>query len=480
VGERRKRKRKSSKGTSGGRLEPTRCTSELENVDLYCFVLRFFAFFLVCCLCFLVSSRLCVFLFPPGGDVNRLYLVGQSAGGHIVALIALLNAKRQADGIIGSQIQSKLMKTVSEEDEGVALEEERKTRLEEAMSFDCRSNLENDSRSAVVSATSPTSHMRVQPRSSMAPGSHLDFELTLNNNDGMAIDEEEEMEIEGDTEEIKDKNGNRRTGAGIAVVAVETIVYPPPLPPPTTPHRTLRLRHPAIRRAKSISILPSAISSSSSSGSSSSPSVSPLPSSNDSSPLHPPAAPAPDLLLASAEATAAAVANHSISLPSPTRIDYSSNSIFGSNSGPNSLSNSNSNSDSHSNTKPNHQLGDVGMNRLIRSATLSPDCVESIGFPVSRIKAVVGVSGLYDVLSTAQHLSSRGLPLGVFQQIMGGAHHMTNWSPKHIAESDWFRETAVIANMPPVLLLHGHKPRTHSNTHTFKHIQMDSSLIVRD
>ena len=90
---------------------------------------------------------------------------------------------------------------------------------------------------------------------------------------------------------------------------------------------------------------------------------------------------------------------------------------------------------------------------------------------LSQIRCLIGVSGVYNLVECESAMAHKGLPPYVLHSIMGsergdhhelytvddGYHHTTAplcaWSPTLLAHSEWFK--SVVSLFPPVLLLHG-------------------------
>ena len=78
------------------------------------------------------------------------------------------------------------------------------------------------------------------------------------------------------------------------------------------------------------------------------------------------------------------------------------------------------------------------------------------GFPISRIKGYIGISGVYAMShQVLNHLHASGLPGGVVCAIMGGAEHLTAVDPTRMIHQAEYRSPKVTALIPPVLLIAG-------------------------
>lgn len=78
------------------------------------------------------------------------------------------------------------------------------------------------------------------------------------------------------------------------------------------------------------------------------------------------------------------------------------------------------------------------------------------GFPVSRIKGWVGISGVYAMSNRVlNHLHASGLPGGVTSAIMGGPSHLAAVDPTRIIQQPEYCNPRVASLFPPVLLIAG-------------------------
>jgi len=72
---------------------------------------------------------------------------------------------------------------------------------------------------------------------------------------------------------------------------------------------------------------------------------------------------------------------------------------------------------------------------------------------VSQIKAFVGISGGYNLLTLVDHFHKRGLYSSIFLSVMEGEHSLARFSPEILVGNPSFRQADSL--LPPIFLLHG-------------------------
>ena len=78
------------------------------------------------------------------------------------------------------------------------------------------------------------------------------------------------------------------------------------------------------------------------------------------------------------------------------------------------------------------------------------------GFPVSRFKGYIGISGIYELSRRViDHLHASGLPGGTVISIMGGMEHINAVSPIRLIKQPEYSRPEVIKLFPPTLIIHG-------------------------
>ena len=83
------------------------------------------------------------------------------------------------------------------------------------------------------------------------------------------------------------------------------------------------------------------------------------------------------------------------------------------------------------------------------------------GFPVSRFRGYIGISGIYELSRRVlNHLHASGLPGGTVCAIMGGMEHLPAVSPIRMIRQPEYMRVEVTSLLPPMLLIHGSGDRS--------------------
>ena len=84
------------------------------------------------------------------------------------------------------------------------------------------------------------------------------------------------------------------------------------------------------------------------------------------------------------------------------------------------------------------------------------------GFPVSRFRGYIGISGIYELSRRVlNHMHASGLPGATVCAIMGGLDHLPAVSPIRLIKQSRVRATRqVTAFLPPMMLIHGSGDRS--------------------
>lgn len=92
------------------------------------------------------------------------------------------------------------------------------------------------------------------------------------------------------------------------------------------------------------------------------------------------------------------------------------------------------------------------------------------------MRCVIGVSGVYDVLDCAAHLSDRGLPVHLLYEVMSRpelgsrvplSSQLASWSPTLLCRQPFFHQTRVACDyLPNVFLIHGRQDQSSHWTQT--------------
>lgn len=83
------------------------------------------------------------------------------------------------------------------------------------------------------------------------------------------------------------------------------------------------------------------------------------------------------------------------------------------------------------------------------------------GFPVSRLKGYIGVSGVFSMSAAVlDHLHSCGLPGGTTLQIMGGLAHLPAVDPTRLFHQPEYSHSSVTSLLPPMFLIAGSRDKS--------------------
>ena len=78
------------------------------------------------------------------------------------------------------------------------------------------------------------------------------------------------------------------------------------------------------------------------------------------------------------------------------------------------------------------------------------------GFPVSRFRGYIGISGIYELSRRViDHMHASGLPGGTVIAIMGGMEHINAVSPIRLIKQPEYSRPEVTKLFPPTLIIHG-------------------------